>query len=87
MDSTAPHGAHSIEPKTDSEPVSTGVMTVCLVSVGSIGSILGCSYRSADFIPSGLFRFPCQCLTLTSVLKVASLQSAPLTFYTTCVIL
>lgn len=27
MDSTTPHGAHSIEPKTDSEPVSTGVMT------------------------------------------------------------
>ena len=52
MDSTASHGAHSIEPKTDSEPVITGVVTVCHVSLVSIGRILGCSDRSADFIPS-----------------------------------
>lgn len=52
MDGTASHGAHSIEPKADSEPVITGVVTVCHVSLVSVGRTLGCSDRYADFIPS-----------------------------------
>lgn len=52
VDTSALRGARSIGPKTDLEPVITNVMTVWPVLVVSVSSILDCSYKSADFIPS-----------------------------------